>query len=393
MLFSKLLSSKIQQYIRENTGKSVTQLALLKNPFPDIEWTQILNQIAAREKAKDKLPTWYTTENILYPSRVSVEQTSSETAAQYKARLISGKSLIDLTGGFGIDDYYFSKKVNEVKHCELNFELSAIATHNFKTLGTDNIECLPGDSLDVLNLLNKKWDWLYIDPSRRSDAKGKVFMLQDCLPNVPDLLDTYFKYTHNILIKTAPLLDISAGLNELHSVSSIHIVAINNEVKELLWLLEKGFKGTPLLTAVNLTKDKEDTFTASYEPADEAPYSLPKKYLYEPNSAIMKSGAFDAVARHYKVTKLHKHTQLYTSDEYIDFPGRRFTINEIQPYQKPEMKQYAEGKKMNITVRNFPLSVEDIRKKWKIKDGGDSYTFFTTNAKNEKIVLICTKAD
>lgn len=393
MLFSKLLSPKIQQYIRENTGKSVTQLALLKNPFPDIEWAQLLNQIAAREKAKDKLPTWYTTENILYPSRVSVEQTSSEMAAQYKTRLISGESLIDLTGGFGIDDYFFSKKVSEVKHCELNPELSAIAAHNFKTLEAANIECLPGDSLDILNQLNKKWNWLYIDPSRRSDAKGKVFMLQDCLPNVPHLLDTYFKYTDNILIKTAPLLDISAGLNELHSVSSIHIVAINNEVKELLWLLEKGFRGTPMLTAVNLTKDKEDTFTASYEPADEAPYSLPKKYLYEPNSAIMKSGAFDAVARHYKVTKLHKHTQLYTSDECIDFPGRRFTINEILPYQKPEMKQYTEGKKMNITVRNFPLSVEDIRKKWKIKDGGNTYTFFTTNAKNEKIVLICTKAD
>ena len=393
MLFFKLLSPDIQQYIRENTGKPVTQLALLKNPFPGIEWTEILNQIAAREKAKDKLPTWYTSENILYPSRISVEQTSSEAAAQYKSRLISGESLIDLTGGFGIDDYYFSKKVNEVKHCELNLELSAIAAHNFKTLGTNNIECLPGDSLEILNLIDQKWDWLYIDPSRRSDAKGKVFMLQDCLPNVPDLLDTYFKYTSNILIKTAPLLDISAGLSELHSVKSIHIVAVNNEVKELLWLLENGFKGTPLLTAVNLTKDKEDIFTASYEPADEAPYSLPKKYLYEPNSAIMKSGAFDAVARHYNITKLHKHTQLYTSDECIDFPGRRFTINEILPYQKPEMKQHAEGAKMNITVRNFPLSVEDIRKKWKIKDGGDIYTFFSTNIKNEKVVLICTKAD
>lgn len=393
MFFSKLLLPEVQSYIREKTGNPVTQLALQKNPFPEIEWTDILNQISAREKAKDKLPTWFNTENIVYPSRVSVEQTSSEVAAAYKSGLVSGENLIDLTGGFGIDDYYFSKKVKNVTHCELNLELSAIASHNFKILKSENIECLAGDSTDLLELLNKQWSWLYIDPSRRSDAKGKVFMLRDCLPNVPDLLDFYFKHTNNILIKTAPLLDISAGLSELHSVRSVHIVAVNNEVKELLWLLEKDFKGTPLLSAVNLTKDGEDIFTASYEPADEAPYSLPKKYLYEPNSAIMKSGAFDAVGRHYKITKLHKHTQLYTSDELIDFPGRRFSIENILPYQKPEMKEYAEGQKMNITVRNFPLSVEDIRKKWKIKDGGNVYTFFTTNTKNEKIVLICSKAD
>ena len=390
MLFEKLLSHSVQQFIIENTGKPVTQLALQKNPFPDIEWTDILGQIAAREKAKDKLPTWYAAKDIIYPSKISVEQTSSETAANYKSGLVSGESLIDLTGGFGIDDYYFSKKIKKVTHCELNLELSAIAKHNFKLLGADNIECLPGDSMDLLELVGRKHDWIYIDPARRSDAKGKVFMLKDCLPNVPHNLETYFNYSHNILIKTAPILDISAGLAELHSVKEIHIVAVNNEVKELLWILSHGFKGTPMLTAVNLVKDGEDTFMTSYEPADEAPYSMPQKYLYEPNAAIMKSGAFDAVARHYNIDKLHKHTQLYTSDELISFEGRRFIINESVPYQKAEMKAL-EGKKMNVTTRNFPLSVEDIRKKWKIKDGGDTYAFFTTNIKNEKIVLVCTK--
>lgn len=391
MLFEKLLSHNVQQYIIENTGRPVTQLALQKNPFPDIEWTAILNQIAAREKAKDKLPTWHNAQNIIYPSKISVEQTSSEAAAKYKASLVSGESLIDLTGGFGIDDYYFSKIVSKVTHCEMNLELSAIAKHNFKVLGADNIECLPGDSFDTLELIDRHYDWIYIDPARRSDAKGKVFMLKDCLPSVPNHLDTYFKYTDTILIKTAPILDISAGLAELHSVKEVHIVAVNNEVKELLWILNKSFSGTPMLTAVNLTRDGEDTFTASYEPADEAPYSLPLKYLYEPNAAIMKSGAFDAVAHHYGVSKLHKHTQLYTSDEFITFEGRRFTIDAIIPYQKAEMKPI-EGKKMNVTTRNFPLSVEDIRKKWKIKDGGDTYAFFTTNIKNEKVVLVCSKA-
>jgi len=391
LLFEKLLSHNVQQYIIENTGRPVTQLALQKNPFPDIEWTAILNQIAAREKAKDKLPTWHNAQNIIYPSKISVEQTSSEAAAKYKASLVSGESLIDLTGGFGIDDYYFSKIVSKVTHCEMNLELSAIAKHNFKVLGADNIECLPGDSFDTLELIDRHYDWIYIDPARRSDAKGKVFMLKDCLPSVPNHLDTYFKYTNTILIKTAPILDISAGLAELHSVKEVHIVAVNNEVKELLWILNKSFSGTPMLTAVNLTRDGEDTFSASYEPADEAPYSLPLKYLYEPNAAIMKSGAFDAVAHHYGISKLHKHTQLYTSDELISFEGRRFTIDAIIPYQKAEMKSL-EGKKMNVTTRNFSLSVEDIRKKWKIKDGGDTYAFFTTNMKNEKVVLACSKA-
>lgn len=390
MLFEKLLSSKVQQYIVENTGRPVSQLALKKNPFSDIDWTEIMNQVAAREKAKDKLPTWYNAENIIYPSKISVEQTSSEAAAKYKSQLVSGNSLIDMTGGFGIDDYYFSKNISKVTHCELNPELSAIAKHNFQILGADNIECLPGESLEMLTILERKFDWIYVDPARRNDAKGKVFMLKDCLPDVPHLLEAYFKFTDNILIKTAPILDISAGLAELHSVKAIHIVAVNNEVKELLWILQKEYKGSISLTAANITKDGEDIFTIPYGDTDEAAYSLPKKYLYEPNAAIMKSGAFDAVAHHYKIGKLHRHTHLYTSDELISFEGRSFTIEDVLPYQKTEMKGL-EGKKMNITARNFPLSVEEIRKKWKIKDGGNTYAFFTINRQNEKIVLLCSK--
>ncbi|MCW4470251.1 class I SAM-dependent methyltransferase [Flavobacterium sp. MFBS3-15] len=389
-MFSQLLDPKVQQFIKDTTGSPVDKLALQKNPFPQLQWADVLNQISARAKAKDKLPTWFEAECIIYPSKISVEQTSSEAAAEYKAGLVSGESLIDLTGGFGIDDYYFSKTVGHVTHCELNLELSAIAKHNFEVLGADTIQCLPGDSLDILNLLDRQWEWLYIDPSRRSDAKGKVFLLKDCLPNVPALLDTYFKYTNNILIKTAPLLDISAGLGELHPVKSIHIVAVNNEVKELLWVLQKGYYGPPMLYAVDLGKSDRDVFESVYDNTDEAFYELPQKYLYEPNSAIMKSGAFDSVSRHYNIAKLHRHTQLYTSDELIDFPGRRFAITEIIPFQKAAMKQL-EGKKMNITVRNFPISVEELRKKWKLKDGGEAYAFFTTTKKEEKAVLLCSK--
>ena len=389
-MFSNLLNPEIQQYIRKNVNSDVTKLALQKNPFPEMDWTGLLNQIAAHQKAKDKLPTWFNADGIVYPSKVSVEQTSSEATASYKSGLVSGNSLIDLTGGFGIDDFYFSKQITNVIHCELNKELSAIANHNFRALGADNIKCEAGDSLDVLTSSNSQWDWIYIDPARRSDSKGKVFMLADCLPNVPDLLSTYFNYSSNLLIKTAPLLDITAGLNELHFVKEIHIVALNNEVKELLWILQKGYTKSITLIAANITKSKTETFTSAYDNDADASYSAPDKYLYEPNSAIMKSGAFDAVSTYYGVNKLHKNTQLYTSDNLIDFPGRRFVINDIVSYQKSEMKAIA-GKKMNVTVRNFPLAVSEIQKKWKIKDGGDTYAFFTTNIQDEKVVLICRK--
>jgi len=390
-LFTHLLQTEVQNYIRAQLSQPVVKLALQKNPFPDVEWADIINQIAALQKAKDKLPTWFAAENIIYPSKISVEQTSSEVAAQYKSELISGESLIDLTGGFGVDDYYFSKKADAVTHCELDLRLSAIAQHNFKVLGAENITCIPGESLNTLKGINRKWEWMYIDPARRDDAKGKVFMLKDCKPNVPQLLNTYFNYTNNILVKTAPLMDITAGLNELTYVKAVHIVAVNNEVKELLWMLQKGWTDTPNLIAVNLHKEGKEIFRTSLHNDTQAVYSLPKTYLYEPNSAILKSGAFDDVGNQYKLEKLHRHTQLYTSDNVVDFPGRRFIINTIVPYHKAEMKQHIEGLKMNVTVRNFPLQVSEITKKWKIKDGGDAYAFFTTNANDEKFVLLCSK--
>lgn len=390
-MLTPLLQPEIQAYIREHTSDDVKKLALQKSPFHNVPFVDVLNQIAARQKAKEKLPTWFKTDNIIYPSKISVEQTSSETAARYKTTLVSGNSLIDLTGGFGIDDFYFAKQLAEVTHCELNLELSAIAKYNFNTLNIANIQCIPGDSYDTLNILNKKWDYIYIDPSRRNEAKGKVFILSDCLPNVPELLDFYFKFTNNILIKTAPLLDISAGLAELHSVKSVHIIAVNNEVKELLWLLEKGTDTIPMLVAVDLHKDGESVFEAQYGNDDIATTSVPLKYLYEPNNAVMKSGLFASLSKHYKLPKLHLHSQLYTSDQLVDFPGRRFEIHQVLPYNKSEMKQFIEGKKMNISTRNFPMKTEEIQKKWKLKDGGDIYTFFTTDKNNCKIVVIGKK--
>lgn len=386
-----LLSADIQNFINSNLDTDVSKLALQKNKFPDTDWTALLNQIAAKQKAKTKLPTWFKESNIYYPSKISVEQTSSEKTAKYKSDLVSGASIIDLTGGFGVDDFYFSKNINQVIHCEINDDLSRIVAHNFKQLKVENTNCIAGDSSETLKRLNQKFDWIYIDPSRRNDAKGKVFMLKDCLPNVPKLLDFYFEYSQKVMIKTAPILDISAGLSELKNVKAIHIVALENEVKELLWILEKNYKAPIEIVTCNLAKEIAETFSFELGNGAISNYSLPKKYLFEPNASIMKSGGFDEMTAHFPVEKLHQHSHLYTSEVLIDFPGRVFEIDRSFEYSKSNMRAFLENKKANITTRNFPETVENIRKKWKINDGGNLYCFCTTDINNNKIVLLCSK--
>ena len=387
-----LLSAEIQEFINSNIEVDVTKLALQKNKFSNVDWASILNQIIGKQKAKTKLPSWFNNQKILYPTKVSIEQTSSEKTAEYKSQLVSGETLIDLTGGFGVDDYYFSKKIKEVIHCEINLVLSEIVAHNFEQLNIKNIQCLSGDSSGILKSLNQKFDWIYIDPSRRNDAKGKVFMLKDCLPNVPDLLDFYFENASNIMIKTAPILDITAGLSELKNVKAIHVVALENEVKELLWILEKNYNQSVSINTINLLKNNIENFSFVLNTnTDAVVYSLPKKYLYEPNAAIMKAAGFNEITFQFLVTKLHQHSHLYTSENWIDFPGRVFEIQNHLEYNKQNMKSFLKDKKANITTRNFPESVESIRAKWKIKDGGDLYCFFTTNINNDKIVLLCSK--
>jgi len=387
-----ILNSEIQEFINANIDQNISKLALQKNPFPEIEWISLLNQIEAKTKAKNKLPNWFNAKNIIYPSKISIEQTSSEKTAFYKTTIVSGENLIDLTGGFGIDDYYFAKKIKNVAHCEINPELSDIVKHNFKQLNVENITCYNGDSLKTLSALKTKWDWIYIDPSRRNDAKGKVFMLKDCLPNVPEYLDLFFQNSDAILIKTAPLLDITAGLSELKHVQSIHIVAVENEVKELLWELHKGYVGEIKIKTVNLLNNETEVFEFTLNKNPNIPnYSLPQNFLYEPNSSIMKSGGFDEVSIFYNLNKLHKHSHLYTSEALISFPGRIFQIEKTILYNKAEMRMNLENKKANITTRNFSDTVENIRKKWKIKEGGNLYCFFTTDENDNKIVLICSK--
>ena len=386
-----ILSTEIQDFIRRSLQANISKLALSKNPFPEIDWKEIINQIVSKNKSYNKLPTWFATHGIYYPPSISIEQTSSEITAKYKTDLLSGKSIIDVTGGFGVDCYYFSKKFEKVVHCEKNMELSEIVTYNYEKLQVKNIECVAQNSTEILSNSETNFDWIYIDPSRRSDVKGKVFLLKDCLPNVPANLDLYFSKSKNILIKTAPILDITAGINELNHIKSIHIIAIDNEVKELLWILEKKYSDAIEIVSVNIQKEKTDCNSFILGQNTPTTFALPQIFLYEPNAPLLKSGCVDNLSKNLNVSKLHPHSHLFTHLKLIDFPGRRFMIESSIPYKKEELKKHVEGKKMNITTRNFPLAVDEIRKKHKISDGGNVYAFFTTNINDEKIVLICNK--
>ncbi|MBO6881804.1 RsmD family RNA methyltransferase [Winogradskyella sp.] len=387
-----ILNIEVQEFINSHINSDVSSLLLKGLPFEGIDAKLIIEQIEAKKRSEKKLPTWFKAENIYFPNKLNIEQTSSEITAQYKADLVSGKKLIDLTGGFGVDTYYFSKQVEKVIHCELNTELSDIVAHNYRKLQVSNVECRNKNGIEILKKLDQQFDWIYIDPSRRDNSKNKVFLITDCSPNVKSFQSLFLKYAENVMIKTSPLLDISATLIDLENVKQIHVVAVNNEVKELLWILERNYSGSVLIKTINIQKDNQQTFDFYYdeESTAKADYSIPLNFLYEPNSAILKAGAFNSVSSNLGVKKLHKHSHLYTSETLIDFPGRRFNIENVVPFNKKAFSKL-KIQKANITTRNFPLSVADIRKKFKVKDGGTIYLFFTTNLEDEKIILICSK--
>ena len=389
-----ILNTDIQEFINSNLNSNISTLILKGTSFSEVETKAIIEQIEAKKRCEKKLPTWFQTSNIYYPNKLNIEQTSSEITAQYKSSLIKGESIIDVTGGFGVDCFYFSKYFKTVVHCEINPNLSEIVTHNFKVLQADNIVTKCVNGIEYLTASKEIFDCIYIDPSRRHDSKGKVVYLNDCEPNVPEHLALLFKHSKHILIKTSPLLDISVGINELQNVKTIHVVAVNNEVKELLWVLEDGFQGDISIETVNLKKDHEEhfSFLLNTEKELDSQYNQPLTYLYEPNSAILKSGAFDSISNNLNVFKLHKHTHLYTNDTFIDFPGRVFKVEQVFPYNKKTFKKLGITK-ANVTTRNFPETVEQLRKKLNIKDGGDTYLFFTTNCKDEKIVIVTEKSN
>lgn len=385
---NKLLAKAVQDYINANLNADVNQIALAKSPFEGITSAELATQITAKKKSEKKLPTWFHTENIYYPPVLSIEQTSSEVTAKYKSKLAKGDTLIDITGGFGIDTYYFAKKVEEVIHCEIKPELSAVAQHNAQALNAKNIEFKAVDGIAYLQNRETTFDTIYVDPARRAE-KGKVFMLKDCTPDVVTHLDALLKKSSRIIIKTAPLLDISAGLAELNQVSEIHIVSVKNECKELLWVIDKGFDKDTKIIAVTLNNELEKNFSFFRSAANGAVHYAQNlstnAYLYEPDAALLKSGAFNLIGSTYQLIKLNPQTQLFTADLIrVDFPGRIFKIEAILSTGELKKETNLKG---NVIVRNYPAKPEDLVKKYKIKSDQEQFLIFTKIANGENVIL------
>jgi len=378
------------KFIETHKNDSLNEVALLLSKQPNLNKEFILAQINGLQKAKNKINEFYETPNIIYPSKLSLEQCSSEKTGIYKSQLVNGETLVDLTGGFGVDSFYFSKTFEKVTHIEQNTELHETVKYNFGLLEANNINLINSTAEEFIENNTEKFDVAYIDPSRRNENQ-RVFKLDECTPNIIELASEIFKFSDNILIKTAPLLDIKQTLKDLKCVSNIWVIAVNNDCKEVLYLLEKDFSSEPEINTINLTKTNQKfSFNYEQENTAKAEYSTPKSYLYEPNSAILKAGAFNSICDEYKVKKIAQHSHLYTSDNLIEiFPGRSFKVEHILPYNYKDFRKLGITK-ANVSCRNFKHNVEQVKQKLKLKDGGDIYLFATTD-KNEKPLLIITK--
>ena len=388
----RILNTGVQEYIRNFSSSDILSVLLKDQIFDGIDNKELVQQLEGRSKSKKKLPLWYKTPGIYYPPKQAIEQSSSEVAARYKSSLLSGDSLVDITGGLGMDSYLFSKVFRTVAYCEKQEDLAAIAESNFRVLNADNIDVVPGDGLKYLGESKGVFDWVYLDPSRRAGKDQRVFLIGDYDPPLPDCLKLVWKHTSNIAIKTSPLIDISSGIDLLEHVHHVHVVALQNEVKELMWLLHKNSGSEPHITAVNIGKEKTQrfSFTRSEEKSAISTYGPSKDYIYEPNAALLKSGAFKTVGARLGLNKLHEHSHLYTSDRLVDFPGRRFQLIETMGYSSKNMKRF-KAEKANISTRNFPESVASLRKKYRIRDGGDLTLFFTRDYREQLIVLLCSR--
>ena len=385
------LNDNIQEFINNQINSSASDLMLKASSYPEWDMKAIVQQLVGKQIAKKKLPTWFKNNELLYPIRLSMEQCSSEETALYKSDLLKSGTGIDLCGGFGVDSYFLAKKSKSLIYCEHNEDLASLVAYNFKVLDQDNFQVYVGDGIEYLKKIDKI-DWIFVDPSRRKGSQ-KVFRLQDCEPNVINLQGLFFDKAKLVLIKTSPLLDIRQTLNNLEAVKEVHVIAVNNDCKEVLYLLQKDFIGETQFFCVNLKKGhkEEFRFTLSEEQKVISSYSKPLEYIYEANAAIMKAGAFKSVAFKNKLYKLHTHSHLYTSQTLISkFPGRSFRVKEVLNPDKISLSKHTSGK-ANLACRNFPQKVDVLKKKLKLKDGGDDYVFATTLNDNKPKLILCSK--
>ena len=413
-----LFHSEVQQWIRQATA-SLEEIAFGPLPFEGLSRQELLQQIEGYRKTKQKLPKWAAQKGLIFPKKTALEQCSSEATALYKSNLVQGlfslntesqnhpqsrnnqsdRVIADLTGGFGVDAYYLSQSGAKVHHFELDQSLSTIVKHNMAQLKA-RVYCAHKDGIKAITGLDL--DLIYLDPARRDRLKNKVFRLEDCHPDILLHQEQLMKHCPKILLKTSPMLDLHLGMTQLKGVKEIHVVAVNNELKEILWLLESSTEQiTPRVYAVNLNssstllsqnhleQSKNEFFWRTG--ADQS-FSVPKNYIYEPNAALRKIGQYSVLTASLPVLRIGPNAHLFTSEHLVDFPGRRFEVIDQWPYSKAQLKAF-KGRQFNITTRDFPQTVAKIRADWNIKEGGAHYLFFTTDASNTKWIILCQKPE
>ena len=386
------------RFIRDHAADDPARLLLSASKYPGMDIPFLVDQIAARRQIREKLPSWYENGQLVFPAKIAAEQCSSEQTAAYKQSLIGEDwTVCDLTGGLGIDSYFLSRKAKHLTYIERFPAYCEAAKHNFSVLGAGNITVVNADSTQSVDTLPEV-DAFYIDPARRGESNKRVFALQDCEPDLPGLLPELLKRSPRIIAKLSPMADIQMTLDLLPGTTSVHVLSVKNECKELLFVTERGADGRePMIHCINFGPDGMQSFLFTVEEERNAPLIPAGRvagYLYEPNASVLKAGAFKQIAVRMGVKKLQVSSHLYTSDQLIPgFPGRRFRVDEVLPFTGKLCKGLSKTiPQANITVRNFPLSVEELRKRTKIADGGSVYLFATTLADGEKVLVRCTKA-
>ncbi len=376
-------------YIRQHADEDVRQLALRGHKCPDVDLQYALEQIAGRQKARTKLPSWAAIDGIVYPPHLSMEQCSSEVTARYKASIAGkGALFVDLTAGFGVDMAFISQGFQKAVHVEQQPQLCAISSENFRLLGLNHIEVVCGDGVAYLHTMRHA-DLLFIDPARRDVHGGRTYDISDCTPNVLEILDEMLEKADRVMIKLSPMLDWRKAVADLGKVNEVHIISVDNECKELLLILSKTKKPLRVFCVNN------DECFEVVEGISSQPRPLPQdmRYLYEPNASVMKAGCFALIEQRFGVVQLERNSHLFVSDKEISgFPGRQFLIEKRTSMNKRELKAtLADVDQANITVRNFPMSVAELRKRLKLKEGGDVYIFATTISDEGHQLLVCRK--
>lgn len=389
-----LLSTEGRKFMHAHETDDLRALLLHREKYRDIPLTDLVEQIQARRKAKAKLPVWYKEDSVLFPSPLAVEQASSEQTAKFKAeQIVGGKRGLDLTGGLGIDSYYLSKKFDAWEYVEDNAHVAELAEHNFKALNVGNINIHNVTAEEYLTTTKQAFDLVFIDPDRRPQSK-KVAGFKDSRPDLLSLLSQIRKISSKLLIKASPMLDITAAIQDLGSVAQVMVVALNNDVKELLFLVDFAAHQTTSVRCVNLTGAKESSFEFSLnaERQEKCKTGTLGYYLYVPNNAVMKAGAFNSIGVAFNLSKLHKNTHLYTSDKLIvDFPGRTFEVKALHSYKKKELASSLTEQRANISTRNFIDTAQQMKKKLAIKDGGNTYLFGFRDDKGRNRVAVCNR--